>query len=777
MRLILIHQGVRYDIEARFEKPGSHVSDLLDAIERRAGTIGHTSGLFVDDLFRPGDTEIEEAGLHEGAVVALTSSTPADRLDEDLPEEGSLALTVVTGPDAGQVVPLSTNGEYRIGRGPDCHIRLLDPTLSRLHCALQVSAVDTVTVVNLSATVGTRIAGATITSPQPVALGTPIALGTTTIVVDRSSHEDRMPGFHRARRLGPAGTISFNRPPRVAPEPLDISLDPPMEPQDAGKPPFNVVSMAAPAAMGLVMVFAFHSALYAMFALLSPIMVAGNWWESRHRSSKALRTSTRNYARDLVGFEGTLSESWHREVDHRRAATPNLAEVARRARLPSVHLWERRPSHEDFLRLSIGFSDVEWKPGFTGERRRPLSSDAAEILARHRVLFDVPVVADIDEGGVVGIAGPRDGALALARGLACQAAALHGPADLRMAFLVAADSAGGWEWAKWLPHTRDQAGGSERRLVAAGERDTAALLASLTAELPPDRTAVSGPIVREGPTTFFVVDGPELLGGRAAPARRLLSGHFGPAAGVVIAPTPDLLPAICSEIVELREAGEASVVRPRHGRGAEHVRPGGMTTEDSERIAWHLARFDDPELHIAGAGLPPAIRLGALLGVDRWDTDVLGARWNGADATGSSLRAAIGAEEEGPFILDFGRHGPHGLIGGTTGSGKSELPEDDRGGPGRQLPTRSAHLRPVRLQRRFHIHRAGVPSAHGRNRQRPGHQPGPPSAALLARRAGAPRAGLRPGGRRGSDRPLRTSEESRPDGASGGASAPAGRDH
>ena len=133
------------------------------------------SGLFVDHLFRPGDTEIEEAGLHEGAVVAVTSSRPADRRDEDLPEEGSLALSVVTGPDAGRIVPLPTNGEYRIGRGPDCHIRLLDPTLSRLHCALQVSAVDTVTVVNLSTTVGTRIAGATITSPEPVAFGTPIA--------------------------------------------------------------------------------------------------------------------------------------------------------------------------------------------------------------------------------------------------------------------------------------------------------------------------------------------------------------------------------------------------------------------------------------------------------------------------------------------------------------------------------------------------------------------------------------------------------------------------
>jgi hypothetical protein len=75
------------------------------------------------------------------------------------------------------VVPLSTDGEYRIGRGPECHIRLRDPALSRLHCGLQVSTVGTVTVVNFSTTVGTRIGGATITSPEPVAFGTPVLLG------------------------------------------------------------------------------------------------------------------------------------------------------------------------------------------------------------------------------------------------------------------------------------------------------------------------------------------------------------------------------------------------------------------------------------------------------------------------------------------------------------------------------------------------------------------------------------------------------------------------
>jgi hypothetical protein len=39
VRLILIHQGVRYDIEARFEKPGSRVSDLLEAVERRRDAV------------------------------------------------------------------------------------------------------------------------------------------------------------------------------------------------------------------------------------------------------------------------------------------------------------------------------------------------------------------------------------------------------------------------------------------------------------------------------------------------------------------------------------------------------------------------------------------------------------------------------------------------------------------------------------------------------------------------------------------------------------------
>ena len=268
------------------------------------GLSGTPSGLFVDDLFRPGDTEIEEAGLHEGAVVTLTSSTPdGPPRRGPCPTEGSLALTVVTGPDAGRVVPLPTDGEYRIGRGPECHIRLLDPTLSRLHCGLQVSTVGTVTVVNLSTSVGTRIAGATITSPEPVALGTPILLGTTTSWRWTASATKigcrASPGLvgwgHRERSASTARPGSLpNR---------SISA---WSPPSSRKMPASLRSTWCPWWLPRPWDWSWCSPFTAPCTpcsrLLSPIMVAGNWWESKHRSSKALRTSTRNYARDLVAL-------------------------------------------------------------------------------------------------------------------------------------------------------------------------------------------------------------------------------------------------------------------------------------------------------------------------------------------------------------------------------------------------------------------------------------------------------------------------------------------
>jgi DNA segregation ATPase FtsK/SpoIIIE, S-DNA-T family len=85
----------------------------------------------------------------------------------------------------------------------------------------------------------------------------------------------------------------------------------------------------------------------------------------------------------------------------------------------------------------------------------------------------------------------------------------------------------------------------------------------------------------------------------------------------------------------------------------------------------HLARFDDPELHQAGAGLPDGVRLLPMLGLARVDAESVRDRWRRTEP--ASAVAPRGVTERGVFALDLVRDGPHGLVGGTTGSGKSEL--------------------------------------------------------------------------------------------------------
>src|SRR5690606_22377282 len=92
----------------------------------------------------------------------------------------------------------------------------------------------------------------------------------------------------------------------------------------------------------------------------------------------------------------------------------------------------------------------------------------------------------------------------------------------------------------------------------------------------------------------------------------------------------------------------------------------------ARQIARALARWTDPERAMPGAGLDHLVRLLPLLGLDEVNEQAIGRQWDDGSRR-HDRRAPIGMAEDGPFVLDFDRHGPHGLIGGTTGSGKSEL--------------------------------------------------------------------------------------------------------
>ncbi|MCF0078390.1 FtsK/SpoIIIE domain-containing protein [Streptomyces lomondensis] len=102
-----------------------------------------------------------EPPLTDGAVLSV--GAPGEPEPHPEWDDAPAQLQVVAGPDAGGV-HLLHGGEIRIGRSADADVPLDDPDVSRLHCAVTVSADGRVSVADLDSTNGTTLDGARVGS-------------------------------------------------------------------------------------------------------------------------------------------------------------------------------------------------------------------------------------------------------------------------------------------------------------------------------------------------------------------------------------------------------------------------------------------------------------------------------------------------------------------------------------------------------------------------------------------------------------------------------------
>lgn len=367
---------------------------------------------------------------------------------------------------------------------------------------------------------------------------------------------------------------------------------------------------------------------------------------------------------------------------------PDPATVLLTALGPGPRLWERAQDHAESLVVRLG------------------TTDRAE-------LSGVPVTVGLREAGSLGLAGPADRLAGLARSVVAQLAALHSPADLEIV-LISADRnrsleerRRAWGWLGWLPHVRP-AHGQDCRLLLAYDREQAhARTTELTRRLDDgplgpgwpsaDRASVAEAAARHtGTSTVVIVDGdPGSAALRETVAR--LAGA-GAAAGIhllCLAEAPSATPespvaatyeTACTASLAFRECGAAvllsgdvatalRLVRTSGGRVAGH---GTVGVVDAVSVAWadRFGRALAPlrtetaaAPHGRAAALPPSARLLDELGLARATPASLLARW----ASAGDGTAVLGAGPRGPLSVDLTQEGPHLLIEGPAGSGRTEL--------------------------------------------------------------------------------------------------------
>lgn len=633
----IVHRGAEGDriVDIDVDDPRATMGDLLVALGDHPPPPGSSASL--DGSPVGVDRPLSTLMLCEGSEVA---ATPAP---VEAPSPRTLA--VIGGVRAGPAAGVGDR-PVSVGRSVVADLRIDDPTVAARQCTVSAGRLSDHGAINRATVEGHPVVGSVRLRDDAV-----IRIGTTRLTL-RAASDDRPAGYTAGLGRGGA-TVAFNRPPRPAPPGGSTALTAPAAPfgPEPVEPP-SVAAIVLPLVAGTVVAVLLSPVMLA-FAVLGPVLSLGTWWERRRRSRRAHRRATIEADRALDGFRRSLPALRRAEVERRRSAHPDPAEIVRRASGPSVRCWERRSGAPDAFRVALGVADEAFAPELVTADGGPPAPEAVLAVAGAPPLPDVPVEVRLGPGAAVGLLGDGEACVSVARSLVLQMAVLHGPADLHVA--VVTDDPTAWGWTGWLPHTIDPATARPGATVVGTE----------------DGSAADGILAGAGDRLLLVVvHGEDPLRGRAGVARRLLDGSA--TAAIVVAAHADRLPAHCDLVMRVDRLGRARVIDPRRPGSGRTALAWGVGSSTAASAARRLARLEDPELPLAGAGVPDGVGLLGLLGVSGDDPAAIEARWQATDGT-ATLVVPIGRDGDGPLLLDLVADGPHVLIGGTTGSGKSEL--------------------------------------------------------------------------------------------------------
>mgnify|MGYP005762473009 CR=1 FL=1 len=358
---------------------------------------------------------------------------------------------------------------------------------------------------------------------------------------------------------------------------------------------------------------------------------------------------------------------------------PSTEECGKRILRRSRSLWERTIDEEDFLSLRLGLGDVPLQAEIHfPERRFAIEDDALQnelnrLADAPKLLRDAPITVSLLRHAVIGIAGDRPVSTAFLQALILQIIALHSGDEVKLVFLVNDDEQAEWKYAGLLPHTWSDE--RDERYLASTSEDAKAL-AMILERVIQDRIDQQG----NGKTTggkphYVVIAADAQLAYKTGIFSRIHECPEGVGIScLTIADHLMDLPKECSAVVELAEEKSILYDRRNHSRRKTEFCPEGIGKADLDGAAAILANI------VVDSGnailpLPTMLTFLEMNGVGK--TEHLNAlnRWKENNPV-NTLQAPVGVSQDGsPFYLDLHEksHGPHGLIAGMTGSGKSEF--------------------------------------------------------------------------------------------------------
>ncbi len=484
-------------------------------------------------------------------------------------------------------------------------------------------------------------------------------------------------------------TTSFNRMPRIQ-EPLpqgEVKIPGPPTISPLAK--YSWLQLLLPLA-GIFVMVGVYGGLRGDWTMAIPMVAMSGF--SMVGSIVGRRTQHKNHEKDVKEKEAAYAEALKQKraelerlrLEQRRIRTetdPDLAALLARARNRDPRLWERRPEDADFLSVRLGIGGLPSTAVVSAphpDMPDPRLKEALALEAEYATVPQVPVTASI-RTGPLGIAGPLPDRTGVARALICNLVVHHSPDEVHILATYSPGRTAEWWWLKWLPHTYALSDEAGRHYLANDSLSAEGVLKDLLEELHRRQNQLYAAQRGEGTSTWpwlvVLVENYALV--RNDPAIHLLLSPEGQQLNVTaifMVDQPHHVPMGCCAVVEIQANGQLQYSIAGAAGETFSCWPEYADPALSEQLARSLAPIQVRTLQ-PDSTMPSNVRLLDMMGIkDIARYDVAG-NWK-RRLPDQYIKVPIG-ERRGsqPMVLDLNHtgHGPHGLVAGTTGSGKSEL--------------------------------------------------------------------------------------------------------
>ncbi len=404
--------------------------------------------------------------------------------------------------------------------------------------------------------------------------------------------------------------------------------------------------------------------------------------------------------KQIEEYEKMRQERYQAYIDSQKARIAKVADVQRRivtaenpvpsdcmntVKFLKRNLWERMPEDSDFLSLRLGIGKdklcVEVKShantdGFTMVDDE-LEELAGQIIEETRYVDNIPIRVSLRNHQTIGIVGSKEADYYLLRSMLVELTCAHSGKDVHLVGMFEKDSRKYWKELRWLPHIWDESG--QVRYIAFDEErrhNVSELLADLIRRRKSNSRTETGKKI-ENPLPHYVIiaENEELLLAENIYDDLVSNDSSLGITTIILAESMYDLPQTCQFIIDMTESPYA-FEREKYDERLYFKPDAPVHSKELENFTRRMAAIElkDRATEVA---LPSAITFLQGYNVKRVeDLDVI-TRWEKSEPY-RTLAAPIGMMAGKKLfslnVLDGDQaHGPHGLLAGTTGSGKSEL--------------------------------------------------------------------------------------------------------